>query len=1482
MGARRLAFLFITSLVLLLSVLNSALPSRADDEPFAQLFNDLGSVFVSDVRSTDVWRHVPDPSVPLPSERWHAMNSTSRQQLLTRLGIPFIIDIGDTWSVESVVDALLLMHSPGLCLAHPDASTKHLFLLLHPGIRSYWYSEERAVELRRYFAVSPLYDIVMNGKFESYQPHVAKAEEELLRMPDDEAETPGTLPISFLSFPLFSIPLLDIGVEWEADASIAENASINSNLQPSLNMNILNVPQRLAERQRLKQKYHYMQGVHKLDSILQNANAASGLAFRVAAAAYNRTEATKLRRRKMIRALRDEQARRKEAQKLERKERGIEMKKKAAEQRKRDQDFRRRVVCDQLRRVSDTLRVSQVSPSTQDHRYLLHDELVNKYNCSVSSGEGEEGADTPFTIPPSVVPHACEHVHQFKRWNNEMGFPHTVSQSLVLLLMLFAVDHSNNREVDFSESGFSEEDLVGSILPFNITHFMTFIFARVRQGTYGLAEAGCPLPSPVLAELWYFLASMELLQPQQDCQSSEHCTLSRTFGVLHLYQAIWYGSRHAAGALATLREHGMFVPQHEKAAARLLHYSMLDTTNDILFQLLTKYGPKITRDYAATAVMAKKRSTADEDAEDEEEPLITLSFDNANQRDDVIPLNRLLRYERFFGWMGDGWYSVDHPYENHESLSNFLSLDDRESGDDDEEESKEYMKRDDYLLLKATVWLSGLHGVERDPVRAECRLLTILRHHGFVCDLQSELYGMHIDRDWDNVCHSHSKAMQAGHPAIPCMWHEEPRELPRGLDPTVYKTLQQTLFKLSFGYMVEQKFELSAFYAMIYMELSFTIYESAVGALKEDQGVDAERGTAPWYVEQLKSSVESDGYLPSYTKSPFATFKPLMLLSLARILAFSPTSKQTVDKMIRSTLYLGFGIEDDDEGPEVPLVRLFMCLIASSAEERYKGKSPEEVDFFDHNPNSIHDVDSFFSLVWLIRHMHRTEYPLSPPVLVARSLTYQALLGDAASTHLPLPSDDWVTYACRLSGLSTRIHKLASTSLMRQLGLPCRPPMLYQIETATGHLLDRTPTTFTLLHLRIEKQYHIRSPKTAPLWFAGDANMYIQGMGQTKFLKLWDRFLNFFYYLVTDTTLESLMRHFTDSIMPRTPTTSADEEDSGIHITSRSVFSAAFTSSREVRDLTIAILLLTNTLEIGMPQGFSLLFYTAEAGNNTFLAPLCDFLSLEMWGRVVLPMWREEHYVAQWHIEKPEIIRNGQRGTFSLDHHTPFHHAMQEVRQELMSRINRWTVRSIRSGRAQSRLPPSHQMQEKKEEQVKRELLLCSGYLTYLYYIETGRDGVQQYSQRGQIKHSPFSGSLLPAADVSCLQDLVWERDVTLTPEERRKFTADLHDAATRSRHYYKLSESTAGKETLLPSWKKFCDSAPPPAARAQEEEDEDDGVEPFFLVEPWAKEGEDSPSHLSLGEGRFFNQRLHRYTGASWAANVLWLRNWFWWLIGR
>lgn len=1194
---------------------------------------------------------------------------------------------------------------------------------------------------------------------------------------------------------------------------------------------------------------------------------------------------------------------------------------------------------------------------------VLWTEVAKSKEIDKSASHIEKLKTSPHFLTSSSL--LCEHIQQFYAWSQETGYVHTVSQSFTLFYALFVLHHPENAYFFSSEAikqniKLSISALIRNVLPFQPNDFVTFTGDLLQHASYlHQLESHCPkvLPFPVQAELWYFFSSLELFQSRREDDG-----VMQALGVLHLYQAVWYGSRPAASAMATYREHGIFVAQHEKVAARLLYLFTLDNPNDILFQLLRRYIKSDTNtfytswcpdnDFSNLFVMQRSTLTT----EPHEQKVIHYSSSRVRSTsvlrnstgsgtltsiDNPFIMSRLLRYSRFMDKLNNPWYSVDQPHVNSKILKDFVSLEVDNENEEEEENDPEMLAKSEIYFFQAMILFSGLHGIPRNLKRVECLLLTILRERGFYCDISRSLHQVFIQRSWDDICKVHSKMLNLDNPSVPCGW-KNVKELPKAFDESAYDILQKSLSWLSFLYMIEEKPELSSFYAMLAVDLSRTVYFSA-SAIVENQLHLMNRTASknmsrssdiPWYAAKLMTE-EKEGVIPPFTSSfSFSSRQPLFFMAMAKLLAsVDPQKSCVVDAIEQETFSLGFDAWEkskyengvggaENEAFPRPLSQLFVLLLSAAGEKKAMGSKKNRHENYEHL-NAVEGVDPFFVLIWLIQRISSLEEGerWSPSVILQQSVSYLSVLGDAGEALLPRPWESWIAFGCRLSDEAYRIKQLGRVNLAFQLELDCRTAQLSPSRESKGYLFLRKLSRSVIPRLRVETRYQTRLPRLKPTLIANDLDMYLRGSGYSSFAKVWDAVVNKLYFFFTKTTVESLLDQFEKTVLPSrmivknnalslSPVTS-------VPFSSQDLLSDTFRFSGEVRRFASGLFLFNSAMEIGCSQSFSLLLYAADEGGNSYVRPFATSLARDVWGgSTVVSLWREEHLLAQWQEEKPKGKAKGLSYAFSLDTHLPFYYATQETRQELMFRINLWSAKmrfvewknSLASEKGvdvstldNTNLFKQHeakQNQRKSEgltsnsssedvlQLIKKELLLCTSYLQYLDAVkeETIENDVREHSDvivehqiaphspRGII--SPYAGMVFPAAATSCVEELLLERIVRLTPDERDLYTAYLQDLVERNLLFYKIGkmEKEKTKERKQKSNESRCDFAD-----VVERVEDGEAETPYFLVEPWHRSDLKSAPSIDLGEGVFFNRRLHRLSGTKWAVKILQWRNKFW-----
>lgn len=1329
------------------------------------------------VRQLDLWTCLPDPLVDAPvGVDWALWSDDDEKRVMSKLGIPFLLDAGDSMMVASITATVFFIAEPGFCVSLSSFGYQRMLFMFYPELHAYLFSLSRLEELRQAFHYPrEHWEVMLNGKF-STKPSVRQAEQHIMRLNKREVEGPALLPISMFSMNFLNLSFVDFSISGQPEAA--------------LDIDVSSFLRRQAEHQRLRQKFNYQVKVEAYNQLLLSSAEESKKVYRDAVAAYRVTEEKRAHTRdnlkKLFESLKEKENLRPDT---------------TQHPKALDGNL---VHCTNLAHALNTLQ-TQEAISLKEPRYAILVELHQRHQCTFQlptlSNEGTPASKTVGAID------LCEHVEQFLHWKESHGYSHSPAQSVAFLLSMYVM-HADLQ----SDEEATVDQLLAAVSPFDPHEFIIRVLALVRQGKHHSCGEQRKESFPESGELWYLLASAELLRvvKRDECQ--------RALGVLHLHQAMWFGSRGATSFLATLRELGMFTTQHEKAAAHLLTRSLTLAQNDIILQLLERYS-----------VFPWHHSSPQSSG-----PI------------KAIPLSHLLRYERFFGWRGDAWNDVDRPYVNLGRLKNLLSLDDQ---DDDEAASEESdddgeWTTDEYRFLKAAVWTSGLQGIKLDTQRAKCELFTVLRRHSFGCDLSPSIYGVNLSRDWLDSCPNVMDEFR-GSMSL-CYGDRKPFTKPKPLDLDVseYDALQEALYKLSFTYLLEQQFAHSSFYAMMSMKLAYdahtTGFEMGVEQAERKKGHPRSDEKAKRRRDNREDEAAGKSTV-SFFQSDMFTYQPLMIAALSRVLSLSQQNTSQVVGAVTDTIFslLGLNSGSGDVGGGLPFAQALVLLLGSAAEEE------QEDALRDYEKNNLSQINSITALVWLMKHLHSSgDTPLSvqsfsrfhssqPPIL------YQ----NVTSLWIPQSSDTWETFACRLSQQAVNVHGFSAHVMKEQLRLVCDPPdpASRQI-VGSPKRLDRMPSIHALHWLRMEKQWEVRAATSSPLRHVSDVSHYLSGSGQTFMSKAFTFLTDALSYLFTETTAEFAVRELAEAVLP------ANTSRLETVATSRDILTAFFKRSPTFRHFMNAVLLFSSAVEIGTAQGFALIFYAAKESSNPYLRDISTFMARDHWGPLSVAMWREMHYVSQWHLEKPKAMESYSH-LFTLDHHTPFQGSSSEARLELMGRMGLWMAQMFST------------KEEEQRRLSKRQLMLCSGYLNYLHYV----DQLKEEHSYAYSPHSPFTGSVLSAAYIPCLAELVEGDAPLLTLDEVGLYGSQLAELTQRHMFFYKLRSKMVIDTTAVSSSSPAAVWEDRPPLRQAE-------IKPYFLVEPWAlSDGDWYPLHT--GEGRFFNGRLHQLTGASWVAWVTQLR---------
>ncbi|KPA79978.1 hypothetical protein ABB37_05019 [Leptomonas pyrrhocoris] len=525
----------------------------------------------------------------------------------------------------------------------------------------------------------------------------------------------------------------------------------------------------------------------------------------------------------------------------------------------RTAEERRGVSCRKIYAAWDTLRGSGVrwehdGRATQlrrlHARHGCRDDLAplqRALHGSPSAGEADEDGDaTVAELHPTARQVWVGSVAEMMMQREKSGRPPTIAQ---LYAVLFAVWKAAAGEATTKMANES----------FSASGFVRFVDHFVESGD-AVEMAGGWLPRFVRAELHYVVGILDLVTYQHlkstATRQSADCEADGVVrGVVQLYEALSAGSHHAAGALATLREHGIFTRQHTKAAMLLLLQSMRVVPSHLLRQLLLSAPPSPTAPSSAPS------------------PFPTLHHRALNARG--LDASRLLRFEQFYA-VDHTIREVDDPFMTRAGITtlvavsneNIQSTDDAPELEDVYREAAMEREQEDYegsitvrlsrRVLKANMLFSGFKDTKLDPHEAQCELLVVLRRLGYLCDLNvSSLHSAdrsisgrpryletRIGVPLPDSCVEHDTELYSvlgntRHTLLLCpgsqdaFGHGHPREqVPTS--ETLFAMLHQVLLSLSYVHLLHtHKYELSHMYAALSVEMSIRLQRLLVKRLDQ-------------------------------------------------------------------------------------------------------------------------------------------------------------------------------------------------------------------------------------------------------------------------------------------------------------------------------------------------------------------------------------------------------------------------------------------------------------------------------------------------------------------------------------------------------------------------------------------------------------------------------------------------------------------------
>ncbi|CAM43865.1 conserved hypothetical protein [Leishmania braziliensis MHOM/BR/75/M2904] len=433
-------------------------------------------------------------------------------------------------------------------------------------------------------------------------------------------------------------------------------------------------------------------------------------------------------------------------------------------------------------------------------------------------------------------------VAEMEAQRRKSGRPPTFAQVFAILYGVWEVEKAATQVPHQSQEAPPSIEMVASDEGFDGSAFAAFAEDLMERGDALAAAPNSRLQRWIRAEMHYTLAVLQLVGPKTSPSKTHPATASSIVrAVVHLHASLGAGSHHAAGALATLREHGIYTRQQSKAAMMLLLRSMEQAPTHLWRELLLRRSSRSFPE-AATTTLPKPEAS------------------------------RLLRFEHFYA-VDHTFSEVDDPFMTRQSIATLVAMTNENINVADEEPVLENVYREAEVgrgdgeyegrltarlnrrLLKANILLSGFKGVQRDAQEAQCELLIILRRLGYLCDLDlRQFFTSGVSSREPNSAPTSSMALLTiiG-VSLPdsCDEHEaelldamsSPRYMllrcPSGapvssrrsrghLDVSnskaLFELLLQTLLALSYAHLIHKhRYDLSHLYASLALELSLRV-----------------------------------------------------------------------------------------------------------------------------------------------------------------------------------------------------------------------------------------------------------------------------------------------------------------------------------------------------------------------------------------------------------------------------------------------------------------------------------------------------------------------------------------------------------------------------------------------------------------------------------------------------------------------------------
>ncbi|GET93167.1 hypothetical protein, conserved [Leishmania tarentolae] len=857
------------------------------------------------------WPWLPQLDLPLPPDFMSGqriLNTSEQWMLLARVGVPFQVAADTKMDVMKMLEIIKFMRpaDSGVCpWCRTARCVAHYWF--HPGQLSLLFGEERWLALQQ-LQRAPAWSLVLKDEV---GPDVRAAERFITTL--QALDPPGQ--ITFISrrqdslFTPTRVSLADLKV-------LSRRVRITSTVEYSLAYLVVDTeaPLHRTEIQRLlRAKLQYHEHINAFDEAVAEAQRDVNVSLQELLESEQAAYADHIRfkqsyrrflleRQSRLRAEKEAEAVSSEADRKSSRGHKAASRRTAAVQIhgaagtffKSPFDDGRSVSCRKVLAAWNTLRATNVHHEAEMRVTQLR-RLHSRHRCTeplpqllmASSAAGEKAG-----LSQAAKRLWRDGVAEMKAQRHKSGRAPTSAQVFAILYAVWEKQRVSTQELGDAQEAMNAAGGMSTPVTvngdFNAAAFADFAENLIQSGDALTAAPNSRLPRWIRAELHYTLALLQFTRSTRSPPQTDLSTVSSIVrAVVHLHESLSAGSHHAAGALATLREHGIFTRQHSKLAMMLLLRSMEQAPTYLWRELLL---PRSARHFHNAAMSAVSRSDS----------------------------LRLLRFEQFYA-VDHTFSEVDDPFMTRRSIATLVAVtnenihssdeepeledvfQEAEVGRDDEEYEGRLTARLHRRLLKAHILFSGFKGVQRDAQEAQCELLVVLRRLGYVCDLDYRrlftadvpLYAQTsppaslgvlltiIGRPLPESCAEHETELldvmrSSRHTLLSCPngapfpLQRSGRRLDVPNSQALFELLVQTLLALSYVHLIHgHQYDMSHLYASLALEMSLRVARTTVERCAQAANMSAfveaihdlgssSESSARSFIEVVSNVAESD------------------------------------------------------------------------------------------------------------------------------------------------------------------------------------------------------------------------------------------------------------------------------------------------------------------------------------------------------------------------------------------------------------------------------------------------------------------------------------------------------------------------------------------------------------------------------------------------------------------------------------------------